>query len=729
MKTTALPFLFRRFVLGFGNAALLTMALSLPSLHAIDIFWQGNATSDWYAGTAGVDTGWDTEDFPAVGDHVILPSLASPSNVSLTGTAAALGSLRVGDVPFPVGDGSFYAPLLQLEGDAFLSTSGDVNVAVGSGFQGEIQWRGADTPAMVVGGDLTLGDGTESKGALNTFFDVINPILPSLTVESETFIARSGAKGTMDLYGANFETGSLFIADVTAESDGQLNFGGEQMTVNDRFQTGVTGYGTFTSYGIDNTANLNTKDALFGVNEGSEGYAQLGYTQWDLLGLLRVGIDGTANVRVNENAFIQITTPDDFPSIIVGESASSFGSLSIEVSGDAGGGVEANHQAIIGLNASTAELRCGGSGSLTTHKHTSPTGASCIFGANIGSFGRGDIENGGSLNGDGATVVGFSGSGLLIVNSGYVNCVDLQVARVADSTGEVFAENFGRLTLTNGCYIGGSPSAAGGTGYVTMDTDGELYVSSTLLIYAGSELRTSSNGLGRCLIGTDDGETPLVDDAVNLRPNGTVTGTGAIIGSLIATGGRVEPGLSAGTFTVSHGVEMMTGSVLGIELGGATPSTQYDVLDTDGTFTFSGLSVDVSLINGFVPSAGQTFKVIDALAYAGNAVTVDLTGAVLPSPLTWDTSTLTSDGTIRVSGTAATGMVAIRAIRRIPGTDDIELTIHGTSGEDYIVESSLNLLPPWGDISGVRVATGSDELFVISGAVAADPKRFFRLAY
>ncbi len=730
MKTTHLLFSFRRSILSFGNAALLTMALSLPSLHALDIIWQGNATSDWYAGTAGTDTGWSTDDFPVVGDDVSLPSLAFPSNVSLAGTAAALGplgSLRVGDLPLPVGDGSFYSPLLQLEDAASLSTSGDVNVAVGAGFQGEIRWRYTDTATMVVGGDLTLGDGIGASGTLSTSLDGINPITASLTVASETFIARSGAVGSMDWYGANFETGSLFIADVAADSNGQLNFGGEQMTVTNRFEIGVTGEGAF-NVGGGGGSYVDTKDALFGVNLRSYGLATMYSSNWELAGSLRVGLIGDADVYVNNNATIDITTPEDAASIIVGETANSIASLNIEINGDAGGGVTANHQAIIGLNSAVASLRCGGSAGLTTGKHTSPTGASCIFGANIGSDGRGDIENGGNLNGDGATVVGFSGNGLLIVNSGYVNCVDLEVAREVDSTGEVFAENFGRLTLTNGCYIGGSPSAAGGTGYVTMDTDGELNVSSTLLIYAGSELRTSSNGPGRCLIGTDDGETPLVDDAVNLRPDGTVTGNGAIIGSLLATGGRVEPGLSAGTLSVSLGVEMMTGSVLGIELGGATPSSQYDVLDTDGTFTFSGLTVDVNLINDFMPTAGQTFKVIDALTYAGNTVTVDLTGAVLPSPLTWNTSTLTTNGMLRVDGPPAAEM-AITAIRRVPGTDDIELTIRGSAGEDYIVESSLNLLPPWGDISGVRVATGSDELFVISGAVAADPKRFFRLAY
>lgn len=739
MKKTFHPRFFGRSLMNFRNFALLTMTLSLPPLHALDVTWQGIASSvnsDWYAGVAGTDTGWDTEDFPAVGDHVILPSLPFPSHVRLGGTAAALGplgSLRVGDVPIPAPVSGAYSPLLLMEGTADLSTTGNVNVGVGAGFHGEINWRYTDTATMLVGGGLTLGDGTDSSGILATYLEGISPITASLTVAADTFIARSGAFGSMTWEGELFQTGSLFIADVTPESNGQLNFGGQQMTVTSRFETGITGRGTFTSNGTFGIANLDTKDALFGVNEGSEGNATLGFTHWDLQGLLRVGLAGTASVKVNDDAFIQITTPDDFPSIVVGETATSIGSLSIEIYGDAGGGVEANHQAIIGLNATnaaTAELRCGGSGSLTTKKHTSPSESSCIFGANANSSGRGDIENGGRLVGDGATVVGFFGTGLLIVsNYGSVDCFDLQVARQAGSSGEVIADSYGRLDLSQGCYIGGSPTTAGGTGTLTLDTDGELYVGSTLLIYAGSELRTRSIGDGRCLVGTDDFMTPILNDTVNLRTDGTVKGNGMIDGALLATGGRVEPGLSAGKLSVTKNVEMKTSSVLGIEIGGTTPDTQYDVLDSNATFTFSGLTVDVNLINSFVPSAGQTFKVIDALTYAGTTVTLDLTGAVLPFPLSWDTSTLTTDGMLRVSGTPTGGPVAIKAIRRIPGTDDIELTINGSAGEDYIVESSLNLLPPWSNISGTRIATGADELFVISGAVAADPKRFFRVAY
>lgn len=714
-----------------GRAVMLASAIAAPSLLAQDIIWTGDSTADWYGGTAGTDTGWDTNDFPLAGDDVIFPSIVGSPGVMLMGTAPAvgqLGSLDLGDVPVSGPGDEVFFPVLFLDGVTSLATSGNMQIAVGAGFFGEM--RLTNTSNVTVGADLILGEGTGAAGSLMTSFSGVGANTTSLTVTSETFLGRVDGQGLIEWEGNIFETGSLFIADSGVNSVGQLTFGGTQLTVTDRFETGVTGFGTFNLSGTFGPSSADTKDALFGVQVGSEGNAMLFSSGWEIIGQLRVGLSGKSRVDVNDNATVTITTGGNLPSIYVGETATAEAQLNIEIYGDAGGGVTANHQAIIGVDSPNAALRCGGSGSLTSAKHTSPSGASCIFGANVGSSGSGVVENGGTLNGDGATVVGFSGTGYLEAsNSGWLNSEDLVVAREPGSTGNVLARNDGRLSLENACYIGGSPTTTGGTGIVTLDLDGELFAGTTLLLHSTGELRTNStNGAGRCLIGTDDFLTPIVNDTVNVRPDGTVSGNGKIVGKLLATGGAVEPGLAAGKLSITGDTEMRTGAILGIEIGGATAATQYDVLDTDATFTFAGATVKVSLIGGFVPVAGQTFKVIDAATYAGTAVVMDLTTAVLPPPLAWNTSTLTSDGTLRVDGPTPAA-ITITAIRRIPSTDDIELTIRGNTGAAYFIQSSLNLLPPWTDISGPRVATGSDEIFVVTGAVAADPKRFFRLAY
>src|SRR5208283_2450073 len=51
------------------------------------------------------------------------------------------------------------------------------------------------------------------------------------------------------------------------------------------------------------------------------------------------------------------------------------------------------------------------------------------------------------------------------------------------------------------------------------------------------------------------------------------------------------------------------GSVLGIQIGGTAPGTQYDQIDVAGSVSLAG-SLNVSLANGFTPSPTDVFTFI-----------------------------------------------------------------------------------------------------------------------
>ena len=91
---------------------------------------------------------------------------------------------------------------------------------------------------------------------------------------------------------------------------------------------------------------------------------------------------------------------------------------------------------------------------------------------------------------------------------------------------------------------------------------------------------------------------------------------------------------SKGTFNVGDktkaaGSEAVTGSytqaatgILAIDIGGTTSGTQFDLLTVSGAATLNG-TLNLDLINAFVPTIGQTFDFLNALSISGTFATVN----------------------------------------------------------------------------------------------------------
>lgn len=124
-----------------------------------------------------------------------------------------------------------------------------------------------------------------------------------------------------------------------------------------------------------------------------------------------------------------------------------------------------------------------------------------------------------------------------------------------------------------------------------------------------------------------DGETLTNGTlAVNGAPldlqGGSLSGSGVVAGSVTNVGATVAPGTSAGTLTVHGGYTQASGGTLAIELGGATPGTEYDRLAVSGTATLAG-TLRIATINGFQPVTGQEFVILTAGTRTGTFESVD----------------------------------------------------------------------------------------------------------
>jgi autotransporter-associated beta strand protein len=92
-----------------------------------------------------------------------------------------------------------------------------------------------------------------------------------------------------------------------------------------------------------------------------------------------------------------------------------------------------------------------------------------------------------------------------------------------------------------------------------------------------------------------------------VKSGATLKGTGSIAGTLTCEAGAIcAPGLSPGTLTIG-GLTLLSGSTLQYELG---PTRDHIVVTNEGDVMVGGL-LDVSLVDGFDPSPGESFSLFE----------------------------------------------------------------------------------------------------------------------
>jgi hypothetical protein len=112
--------------------------------------------------------------------------------------------------------------------------------------------------------------------------------------------------------------------------------------------------------------------------------------------------------------------------------------------------------------------------------------------------------------------------------------------------------------------------------------------------------------------------------------------------------GVVAPGENVGTLTFANNLNLLSSSGLEIDLGGMLQGLQYDLLDVKGEAALDGDLV-VSLVNGFEPSAGDWFTILNAGSVAGAFANLDL--PALNEGLLWSASYSADHLTLSVSTT------------------------------------------------------------------------------
>ena len=130
---------------------------------------------------------------------------------------------------------------------------------------------------------------------------------------------------------------------------------------------------------------------------------------------------------------------------------------------------------------------------------------------------------------------------------------------------------------------------------------------------------------GLALASTDTVKTDVTIDAEGvLGGTGTIAGNVTNAGGAIAPGGVSKPGDAPGVLTITGDLTDTMPSELDILLGGTTPGTEYSQLIVDGSASLLG-NLDLSLVDGFSLTTGQTFDIVET----GEGLTNGLTSLSL----------------------------------------------------------------------------------------------------
>jgi hypothetical protein len=168
---------------------------------------------------------------------------------------------------------------------------------------------------------------------------------------------------------------------------------------------------------------------------------------------------------------------------------------------------------------------------------------------------------------------------------------------------------------------------------------------------------TTGNGVNAATLNLGGGTNSFanglaISSQAFLRGNGVISGN-------VANSGTLSPGNSAGSLVFVGDLTLASSSVLAMEIGG-TLAGQFDQISiSNGAFAVDG-TLAVSLIDGFNPSSGDSFHLLDfTSATSTSGVFAAISLPSLGGGLSWDTSQLLVNGDLSVVPEPTTLALAI----------------------------------------------------------------------
>jgi autotransporter-associated beta strand protein len=211
--------------------------------------------------------------------------------------------------------------------------------------------------------------------------------------------------------------------------------------------------------------------------------------------------------------------------------------------------------------------------------------------------------------------------------------------------------------------------------------------------------------------------------AVSVQSGAFLAGAGIISGPVtVAAGGTIAPGASIGTLTINNSLTLSAGSVTSVEIN-KTAATR-DQIGGVGVLTYGG-TLAVANLSGTL-TTNDSFQLFSATSYAGAFSAVSP-----PSPgagLAWNTNTLTSDGTLRITAGSTVNTTPTNITSTVVGGNTLQLNWPvdriGWTLEVQTNSVSVGLATNW-----VRIPSSATTNQVSVPIVPSNGSVFYRLVY
>jgi len=121
--------------------------------------------------------------------------------------------------------------------------------------------------------------------------------------------------------------------------------------------------------------------------------------------------------------------------------------------------------------------------------------------------------------------------------------------------------------------------------------------------------------------------------------SGILSGSGSVLGN-VTNSGTVTPGNSPGSLSITGDYTQSSTGILDIEIGGLLAGDEFDQLLITGLAMLDG-TLNISLINSFLPSAGDSFMIMTFGSRSGMFSTINglnIGGGLFFDPIYSDTS-------------------------------------------------------------------------------------------
>jgi hypothetical protein len=293
------------------------------------------------------------------------------------------------------------------------------------------------------------------------------------------------------------------------------------------------------------------------------------------------------------------------------------------------------------------------------------------------SFG-GEIraENGNRLK---FTAASGTNNGLINLQGG---TAEFSRALTNGSTGEILGRGT-LLTGSTGLINNGSVAFSGGLTDVFGDVNNSATSSTLGITVSGNAGVTFWNDV-------TNGASALF----KVTSGSVATFFGTYGGSGITGGGEVNfeaditPGFSPASVSFGGNVNFDGSTKLVMELGGTTPGAQFDQVHVAGQLMLGG-TLDIVLINGFNPTLGSSFDLLDWGSLSGHFSSISL--PALSAGLAWNSAQLYT-----------TGVVSVVTAGLLPG--DFNGDQHVDAADVLAMEQALSNLQGYRTTKGLSAA-------------------------